>query len=104
MIQSLKKAGSEVRTKVLLSCTSGFTTSFFADKLNDAAKTLGPDYDFSAVPYVELFEAAQDQDVILLAYYHPFGTTVSGAGIVLNGHLIIGKRDIAGNATITGRS
>ncbi len=67
MIQSLQKAGSEVRTKVLLSCTSGFTTSFFADKLNDAARTLGLDYDFSAVPYVELFEAAQDQDVVLLA-------------------------------------
>ncbi len=67
MIQSLKKAGEQVRTKILLSCTSGFTTSFFADKLNTAAETLGLDYSFSAVPYTDLFEAAQDQDAVLLA-------------------------------------
>ncbi|MBR2811272.1 MAG: ROK family protein [Solobacterium sp.] len=67
MIQSLKNAGSQVATKVLLSCSSGFTTSFFADRLNTAAETLGLDYSFSAVSYTDLFEAAVDQDVILLA-------------------------------------
>ena len=67
MIASLKKAGADNKVKVLLSCTSGFTTSFFADKLNGAAETLGLEYEFSAVPYTELFEAAQDKDVILLA-------------------------------------
>ena len=67
MIQSLKNAASRVTYKVLLSCTSGFTTSFFADKLNTAAQTLDLDYAFSAVSYNELFEAAADQDIILLA-------------------------------------
>ena len=67
MIASLKKAGEDTKVKVLLSCTSGFTTSFFAEKLNGAAQTLGLDYDFSAVPYTDLFEAAMDKDVIMLA-------------------------------------
>ena len=67
MVQSLKNAASQVTTKILLSCTSGLTTSFFADKLNTAANTLGLDYSFSAVSYMDLFEAALDQDVVLLA-------------------------------------
>ncbi len=67
MIASLKKAGEDTKVKVLLSCTSGFTTSFFAEKLNGAVQTLGLDYDFSAVPYTNLFEAAMDKDVIMLA-------------------------------------
>jgi cellobiose-specific phosphotransferase system component IIB len=67
MTDSLKKAAERVSTKILLSCSSGFTTSFFADKLNTAAKTLGVDYTFSAVSYTDLFQAAEDQDVILLA-------------------------------------
>ena len=67
MIGSLKNAAFRVATNVLLSCSSGFTTSFFADKLNAAAETLGLDYTFSAVSYTDLFEAAADQDIILLA-------------------------------------
>lgn len=67
MIQSLKNAQSKVATKILLSCSSGFTTSFFADRLNTAAETLSLDYVFSAVSYTDLFEAAADQDVVLLA-------------------------------------
>lgn len=67
MIQSLKSAQSKVTTKILLSCSSGFTTSFFAEKLNNAVETLDLDYEFSAVSYTELFEAAIDKDVILLA-------------------------------------
>ena len=67
MIQSLKQAHEKVTTKILLSCSSGFTTSFFADKLQTAAETVGLDYSFSAVSYTDLFEAAQDQDAVLLA-------------------------------------
>ncbi len=67
MISALKKAQENNRLQILLSCTSGFTTSFFAEKLNAAAQTLGLEYDFSAVSYTELFEAAQDKDVVLLA-------------------------------------
>ncbi len=54
-------------TKVLLSCTSGFTTSFFAEKLKDAASALSLDMTFLAVPFSELYETADDYDVILLA-------------------------------------
>ena len=67
MIASLKKAGEDNKIKVLLSCTSGFTTSFFASRLNEAAGTLGLEYEFDAVPYTDLFEAAQDRDVVMLA-------------------------------------
>lgn len=67
MIQSLKNAENKVTTKVLLSCSAGFTTSFFAEKLNAAVETLSLDYTFSAVAYNGLFEEAGDKDVILLA-------------------------------------
>ncbi len=87
MIQSLKNAASKVTTKVLLSCTSGFTTSFFADKLNTAANAIDLDYSFSAVSYNDLFEAAADQDVILLA--PQIGYLLKKAKEILNDKIIL---------------
>lgn len=87
MAASLKKAGTDTKIKVLLSCTSGFTTSFFAEKLNSTAETLGLDYDFSAVPYTNLFEEAQDKDVILLA--PQIGYLLKKAQEVLKDRIII---------------
>ncbi|MCF0246384.1 MAG: ROK family protein [Ileibacterium sp.] len=67
MAAALQKLTEEKTIKVLLSCTSGATTTFFAEKLNENAKTLGLDYHFDAVPYLTLFETAPDYDVILIA-------------------------------------
>lgn len=55
------------KTKVLLSCTSGFTTGFFAEKLQEGAELLNKDLEFHAVAYSDLFAAAKDYDMILLA-------------------------------------
>ena len=52
---------------VLLSCTSGWTTTLFANKLNRAAKTLSLDYSFEAVPVGDLYEQGMAHDVVLLA-------------------------------------
>ncbi|MGN1181709.1 MAG: PTS sugar transporter subunit IIB [Faecalibacillus sp.] len=55
------------KIKILLSCSSGFTTGFFAEKLQDAALLLNKDYEFHAVAYSELFDVGRDYDMILLA-------------------------------------
>ena len=55
------------KTKILLSCSSGFTTGFFAEKLQEGADLLNKDLAFNAVAYSELFDVANDYDMILLA-------------------------------------
>ena len=61
-------AQKDARTKhALLCCSCGLTTSFFAMKLNEAAKSMELDLDFEAVSYEKLYEAAKDKDIILLA-------------------------------------
>lgn len=67
MIQTLLKQKEKRTLHVLLSCTSGLTTSFFAEKLNEAAATLSLDYEFAAVPYTKLYEKGFTQDVLLIA-------------------------------------
>lgn len=67
MTDSLKKQETRKSIRVLLSCTSGLTTGFFAQKLNDAAKTLSIDCEFYAVEYAKLYSIGFDYDVILLA-------------------------------------
>lgn len=67
MFDSLKKQESRQTLRILLSCTSGMTTSFFAEKLNEAAQTLSLDYEFDAVEYARLYEKGFDYNVILLA-------------------------------------
>lgn len=54
-------------TKVLLCCTAGMTTSFFAEKLNEAARMADMDCVFSAVSVQEVYASAKDYDVILVA-------------------------------------
>lgn len=53
--------------KVMLSCSSALTTSFFAESLQQAADSLGLDYSFEAVSYNRLYEVGSEADVILLA-------------------------------------
>lgn len=67
MIRALRKQNERKTVHILLSCTSAMTTSFFAGKLSEGAKTLSLDYEFAAVPFPSLYEKAFDYDVILMA-------------------------------------
>ena len=67
LIGSLRRQKERKTVKVLLSCTSGLTTSFFAEKLQEAARTLSLDYRFQAVPFPQLYSEGLKHDVILLA-------------------------------------
>lgn len=67
MLKVIKKIEERTTIKVLLSCTSGLTTTFFAETLNDAVQMLGEDLSFEAVAFTELYQAGYDYDVILLA-------------------------------------
>lgn len=67
MAEAMVEYGTRKDVRILLSCTSGFTTSFFAQKLNEAAQTLSLQYSFEAVPYSSLYAEGISYDVILLA-------------------------------------
>lgn len=67
MIETLIGLKDEKTLKVLLSCSSGLTTSMFAENLNSTTEMLGLDCHFDAVSYMNVFEEAEKYDVILLA-------------------------------------
>ncbi|MBQ9317124.1 MAG: ROK family protein [Atopobiaceae bacterium] len=54
-------------THVLLCCTAGLTTTMFANRLAEAAKTLSLDYTFEAIPLEQAKAQGGDYDVVLLA-------------------------------------
>ena len=74
MIQSIVELQYKQKVKILLSCSGGLTTGFFADKLNEAAKIMELDYEFSAVPFHKLYDVARDYSIILLAPQIAFHT------------------------------
>ena len=49
MLETLESLKSQQKLKILLFCTSGLTTNFFKDKLNEAAQLLSLNYEFNAV-------------------------------------------------------
>ncbi len=67
MVQTLVSIRDHQRTEVLLCCTAGLTTSFFADRLNQAAEALGLDWTFSAVSVSEAYEHGRDKAAVLVA-------------------------------------
>ena len=67
MAETLAELKNQQSVKILLSCTGGLTTGYFAQKLNEAAELLSLDYRFDAVPFHKLYSAAFDYSVILLA-------------------------------------
>lgn len=67
MIASLKSLKKEKKVQVLLCCTSGITTSYFTEKLNEASDLLNMNFSFQAVNYSRLFANAFESDIILLA-------------------------------------
>ena len=54
-------------TRILLCCTAGFTTTLFANKLQEAAKTLSLDYAFEALPLDQAKSQGGNYDAVLLA-------------------------------------
>ena len=67
MISMLVNLKHHQKVPVLLSCTSGLTTSYFAEQMNEAANLLSMDLTFSAVPIRDIYEKGQNQGAILLA-------------------------------------
>ncbi len=67
MIKSLLQLEYEVKTKILLCCTGGLTSSHFASKIQDVCNLLSLDFEIEATSYNQLFTIGQDYDVILLA-------------------------------------
>lgn len=67
MIVCLLKLDHEAKTKVLLCCSGGLTTSYFAQEINKASKLLKNNIEVSAVGYNQLYQIGQQFDLILLA-------------------------------------
>lgn len=67
MVETLIRLKGEKKVRVLLSCSAGLTTSMFASMLTEATDTLGLDYEFNAVSYMNIYEEADHYDLILIA-------------------------------------
>ena len=67
MIQTIISLKYRPTLRILLSCTGGLTTSYFAGNLNEKAAEQNLDYTFDAIGFTYLDEVASDYDVILLA-------------------------------------
>ncbi len=67
MIESIINLSNRLITKVLLSCSGGLTTGFFAQRINEVVQLLGLDLKVDAIGYNQLFQVANNYDIILLA-------------------------------------
>ena len=67
MQDALEKIARDHQTKILLCCTSGLTTGFFAEKLNQASEAISSDMTFEAVDFGHLLEKGYGYDAVLLA-------------------------------------
>lgn len=67
MMNNILQLVDKPKIKILLSCSGGLTTSYFASKLNEAAQILDYHYEVRAIGYTDLFNVGNEYDVILLA-------------------------------------
>ena len=67
MAEVLEDAATDSVTHILLCCTTGLTTTMFANKMNAVAKTLSIAYDFAALPLEEALRTGDDYAAVLLA-------------------------------------
>lgn len=67
MLDTIKNLIDKPVTKVLLCCSGGLTTSYFASKLNEASNLLDLDFQVDAIGYQQLFDVGNQYDIILLA-------------------------------------
>ena len=84
----MKHIGESPTIKILLCCSGGLTTSYFAMKMNEASKLMSLPYVTEASGYNNLYYVAQDYDVVLLApqisYLHAKAREILKDKIVLN--------------------
>ena len=67
MIDSLNQLTNKSKIRLLLCCSGGYTTGFFALKINEAIKVLELDMEVTATGYHRLYQEGNNYDVILLA-------------------------------------
>ena len=67
LVASLLKQKETAPTKVLLCCSSGMTTNYFASKLNDSMEFLHHTYVFKAVSFNKVYELGFQYDIIVIA-------------------------------------
>lgn len=67
MLDCIKNLVNKPITKILLSCSSGLTTGYFAQKLNEAIELLNLNYHIDAVSYNELFNVGDQYELVMLA-------------------------------------
>ncbi len=66
-VEALEELGNQQVKEILLCCTSAFTSTYFAERLNQAAHETGLLYSFSAVSVNEVYHAGIGKYAILLA-------------------------------------
>ena len=67
MADALEGEAAREKTRVLLCCTSAMTTTFFANKMAEVARTLDLAYEFGAMSVTRVLDAPDDYAAILLA-------------------------------------
>ncbi len=67
MLETVEKLMEKPILKVLMSCTGGLTTTYFAERINEVAELLDMDIKVDAVGYNNLYKEGVDYDVIMLA-------------------------------------
>ncbi|MEG0275796.1 MAG: ROK family protein [Coprobacillus sp.] len=67
MFETIYKLTSKPTLKVLLTCTGGLTTGYFADRINEVALLLDMDIHVDAVNYMNLYKVGEEYDMIMLA-------------------------------------
>lgn len=67
MYQTVQKLIKKPTVRVLLSCTGGLTTGYFAQRINEVASLLSMNIEVDAIAYDHLYEVGDGYDVIMLA-------------------------------------
>lgn len=66
-IHKIYSMENEKQLKILLCCSVGMTTSFFAEKLNETARQLDEDIGFNAVSVNQVYSVGEEYDAVLVA-------------------------------------
>lgn len=67
MLETIDQFTNKPMLKVLLTCTGGLTTGYFADRINEVVKLLDMDIHVDAVSYSNLYKEGENYDMIMLA-------------------------------------
>lgn len=67
MVKTIKKISTTPSTKILLCCSGGLTTGYFAEKINEISRLLDLDIEARARRYLDVYEKGLNYDYVLLA-------------------------------------